>query len=501
MLTLRTKAREVAVTIIAMYSIYLKNRNSMNNLNKLGEMMLLKMLEKGLRSLSLLAFSNPSSILYVLNTAVKHSKPTELFYKVNLTNLRKIEPNLIYESLPKAKQETNDTLKTKSKLSNTIKQLSLKQLYNTGKLYHHLKFVLRHQGFKSKAYYTFLDKARMKLLTFRFAPETTELLFNLVCYEFSVFSNVESKLIGSLKTNPIKDSSYAVTKESCRIGVKYMVNIEGESLLKNQSKAGMYIDKYILLKARAYQTATRIKSIRTRIVKLNLRLVNSIIKRYAAGTYQHGLSSYDLAQEGNVGLMKAIRSFDDKRGCKFSTYATWWIRQTITRSALDQSRMIRLPESLIDMINRINRSVRNYVKVKGYEPSLEQLTHELRTTKEKLTKAIQTAKDPVLTEALVTNESFHLEGLSDSSNVCSPMEFVTRSDTYLSIERVLSSLSVREAKILRMRFGIGMDSGHTLEEIGRQFEVTRERVRQIEAKALRKLRQPNRFRKLKTLLE
>lgn len=474
----------------------------MNSLNKLGEMMLLKMLEKSLKNLSLLVFSNPSSILYVLNTAVKHSKPNELFYKVNLTDLRKLEPNLIYESLPKAKQETTDSLKTKSKLSNTIKQLSLKQLYNTGKLFHHLKLVLRHQGFKSKAYYTFLDKARMKLLTFRFAPEITELLFKLVCYEFSVFSNVESKLIGSLKTNPIKGSSYAVTKELKALGFKYMVNIEGECLLKNQSKTGMYIDKYILLKARTYQTATRIKSIRTRIVKLNLRLVNSIIKRYASnGPYQHGLSSYDLAQEGNVGLMKAIRSFDDKRGCKFSTYATWWIRQTITRSALDQSRMIRLPESLIDMINRINRSVRNYVKVKGYEPSLEQLTHELRTTKEKLTKTIQTAKDPVLTEALVTNECFHLEGLSDSSNVCSPMEFVTRTDTYLSIERVLSSLSVREAKILRMRFGIGMDSGHTLEEIGRQFEVTRERVRQIEAKALRKLRQPNRFRKLKPLLE
>lgn len=474
----------------------------MNSLNKLGEMMLLKMLEKSLRSLSLLFFSTPSSILYILNTAVKLSKPNELFYKFNLTDLRRLEPNLVYESLPKAKLQYNDSFKTKCKLSNTIKHLSLKQLYNTGKLFHHLMLVLRHQGFKTKAYHTLLDKIRMKLLTFRFIPEATELLFNLVCSEFNEFSNVETKLIGSLKTNPNTGSSYDVTKEICRIGIKHMAFIEGEGLLKLQSNAGMYIDKYKLLKARTYQTVTRIKSIRTRVVKLNLRLVNSIIKRYISnGLFQHGLSNYDLVQEGNVGLMKAIRSFDDKRGCKFSTYATWWIRQTITRSALDQSRMIRLPESLIDMINRINRSVRSYVKVKGYEPSLEQLTHELRTTKEKLTKTIQTAKEPALTEALVANEDFHLEDLADSSNVCSPMEFVTRSDTYLSIERALSSLNVREAKILRMRFGIGMVSGHTLEEIGRQLEVTRERVRQIEAKALRKLRQPNRFRKLKPLLE
>ena len=295
------------------------------------------------------------------------------------------------------------------------------------------------------------------------------------------------------------DKEIAAKKAYCSTlaKVQYEVKAHQEALIAMQDRVGLPIKSLKDVNKQMSTGEAKARRAKREMIEANLRLVISIAKKYT----NRGLQFLDLIQEGNIGLMKAVEKFEYRRGYKFSTYATWWIRQAITRSIADQARTIRIPVHMIETINKMNRISRQILQETGIEPDPATLALKMEMPEEKIRKIMKIAKEPISMETPIgDDEDSHLGDFIEDSSTLSPDDSAIYSNLRDATREVLDSLTSREAKVLRMRFGIEMNTDHTLEEVGKQFDVTRERIRQIEAKALRKLRHPTRSERLKSFV-
>ncbi len=311
----------------------------------------------------------------------------------------------------------------------------------------------------------------------------------------TVFMKSYPKLEGLLSLEKISDlgSKWATLVEKHKENVESMVKKINQVILQYNADVLELKSTVKMIEKGVYESSRAKKE----MVGANLRLVISIAKKYN----NRGLQFLDLIQEGNIGLMKAVDKFEYKRGFKFSTYATWWVRQAITRTIADQARTIRVPVHMIETINKVNRATRQFVHENGREPTNEELQKILNIPLDKIVKTLRIAKDPISLEMPVSDDENKLGNFLEDKKALQPIDFAVEESLKKSIGHILGTLSPREERVLRLRFGIGSSLDNTLEEVGKQFYVTRERIRQIEAKAVRKLRHPSRSKKLKSFIE
>ncbi|MES2214651.1 MAG: RNA polymerase sigma factor RpoD [Pseudomonadota bacterium] len=370
---------------------------------------------------------------------------------------------------------------------------------------------------QSKDYAKHLESLVEEVQELRLNERCTQMILDKLYNAHRKIFNVESNLLKLAERHGVNRQDFLANYMGARINNAWLEKMRSntksgwakfaeaepevlqqavEEILVIESDMGLSLSEFkrlVLSVQKGERLAARAKK---EMIEANLRLVISIAKKYA----NRGLQFLDLIQEGNIGLMKAVDKFEYRRGYKFSTYATWWIRQAITRSIADQARTIRIPVHMIETINKIIRTSRQMLSELGYEPTPAEIALRLAMPVEKVRKVMKIAKEPVSLENPVGDEDSSLGDFIEDKNAVLPLDATIQSNLREVTTRILSSLTAREERVLRMRFGIGMNTDHTLEEVGQQFNVTRERIRQIEAKALRKLKHPSRSRKLRSFI-
>lgn len=400
-----------------------------------------------------------------------------------------------------------------------LKEELLKRFQVVRAAHQKMTVILPVKGSQDPEYLALLSEILVELTAFRFSPKQVETLCDQVRGLVETVRGHERKVLDFcvekagmprpyfIKSFPGNESNLAWLEEELKSDKPYNEKLarfnhsildQQQRIIDLEAKVGISAKELKEINKQMTTGEARARRAKREMIEANLRLVISIAKKYT----NRGLQFLDLIQEGNIGLMKAVDKFEYRRGFKFSTYATWWIRQAITRSIADQARTIRIPVHMIETINKMNRISRQILQETGIEPDPALLAEKMEMPEDKIRKILKISKEPISMETPIgDDEDSHLGDFIEDSTTLAPVDAAVYASLRDATSEVLESLTPREAKVLRMRFGIEMNTDHTLEEVGKQFDVTRERIRQIEAKALRKLRHPTRSERLRSFLE
>jgi RNA polymerase primary sigma factor len=512
--------------------MYMREMGSVELLTREGEIEIAKRIEDGLRHMVLAISACPTTVREILDLADKVEKD-ELRIDEVVDGL--IDPNAKDDFDPKRaaptpedeeaqieEEEGEDEEAAEAAQSASLLKLkgeALEKFARIRRLFEKLLKALENKGSKDKDYLRARDQISTELMTIRFTARTVERLSDSVrslvdeirrhereIHDISVekaqmprqhFIKVFAGTEGSKRWLSTEINAEQPWTEALRRVEPSILELLGR-IQAVQQKIGISIRDLKEINKQMSTGEAKARRAKREMTEANLRLVISIAKKYT----NRGLQFLDLIQEGNIGLMKAVDKFEYRRGYKFSTYATWWIRQAITRSIADQARTIRIPVHMIETINKMNRISRQILQETGQEPDPATLAQRMEMPEEKIRKILKISKEPISMETPIgDDDDSHLGDFIEDTSTVAPSEAATYASLRDVTKEVLDTLTPREAKVLRMRFGIEMSTDHTLEEVGKQFDVTRERIRQIEAKALRKLRHPSRSERLKSFLD
>ncbi|HKC42699.1 MAG TPA: RNA polymerase sigma factor RpoD [Burkholderiales bacterium] len=508
--------------------MYMREMGSVELLTREGEIEIAKRIEDGLKQMIMAISALPTTIVDILELADK-VKRDEMRIDELVDGL--VDPNAKDEPMPEMAEEAElddeedeetEEGDASAALSASMLQLKEDALERYGKihrLFEKLKAALAKHGHKSKEYIRVRDQISNELMNIRFTARIIEKLCDSVRGMVDQVRRHERRIQALcvekggmprphfIKVFPGSETSIRWIKNEIVAGRPYGTQLaryepdileEIQRLIDIQKKIGIPLKDLKEINKQMSTGEAKARRAKREMTEANLRLVISIAKKYT----NRGLQFLDLIQEGNIGLMKAVDKFEYRRGYKFSTYATWWIRQAITRSIADQARTIRIPVHMIETINKMNRISRQILQETGQEPDPATLAQRMEMPEDKIRKILKISKEPISMETPIgDDDDSHLGDFIEDTSTVAPNDAAMYASLREVTKDVLDSLTPREAKVLRMRFGIEMNTDHTLEEVGKQFDVTRERIRQIEAKALRKLRHPSRSERLKSFLD